>query len=87
MTQHCMNRLFFVYKQIDHLTPLAIRKLTTNHHCVVAWWLLDAICPVLLTRGGIPQKGLTTQWLQQFVSSTEVSTPFCATQHDTAFTH
>ena len=30
-------------------------------------------------RGGIPRKGLTAQWLQQFVSSTEVSTPFCNT--------
>ena len=44
---------------------------------MVAWLLLDANCPVLLMRGGIPRKGLTAQWLQQLASSTEVSTPFC----------
>ena len=32
--------------------------------------------PVLLMRGSIPRKGLTAQWLQQFASSTEVSTLF-----------
>ena len=42
------------YEQNDHLTPLAIWKLPTNHHGVVASLLLDADCPVLLTRGGIP---------------------------------
>ena len=55
---------------------LVIWKLSTNHHWVVAWLLLDANCPVLLTRGGIPQKGLTAQWLQQLTSSTEVSALF-----------
>ena len=70
----------FIHKQKDkrnnHLTPLAIWKPPTNHHWVVAWLLLDANCPVLLTRGGIPRKGLTAQWLQQFASSTEVTTLF-----------
>ena len=28
---------------------------------VAAWLLLDANCPVLLTRGGIPRNGLTAQ--------------------------
>ena len=64
------------YEQTDHLIPLVIWKLPTNHHWVVAWLLLDANCPVLLTRGGIHRKGLTAQWLQQFASSTEVSTLF-----------
>ena len=58
-------------------SPLVIWQLLTNQHWVVAWLLLYANCP-LLTRGGIPQKGLTAQWLQQFASSTEVSTPFFA---------
>ena len=42
----------------------------TNRELVVAWQLLEAVCPVLLTRGGIPRKGLTAQWLstvRQFV--------------------
>ena len=46
----------------------AVLKLLTNHEQVVAWLLLDAVCPVLLTKGGVPQEGLTAQWLQQFVS-------------------
>ena len=66
-----------------HLTPLAIWRLPTNHHWVVAWLLLDANCPVLLTRGGIPRKGLTAQWLQQFASSTEVGKyPFVQWCHE-----
>ena len=75
-SQPCTNRLPSVYEQNVHLTPFAIWKLPTNHHWVVAWLLLDANCPVLLTRGGIPRNGLTAQWLQQFASSTEVTTLF-----------
>ena len=41
-----------------------------NHKLVVAWQLLEAVCQVLLTRGGIARKGLTAKWLStvcQFV--------------------
>ena len=48
----------------------------TNHKLVVAWQLLEAVCPVLLMRGGIPRKGLTAQWLQQFVSLYRGKLPF-----------
>ena len=41
----------------------AVWKMLTNHELVVAWQLLEAVCPVLLTGGGIPRKGLTAQWL------------------------
>ena len=48
----------------------AVWEMLTIHESVVAWQLLEAVCPVLLTRGGIPRKGLTAQWLStvcQFV--------------------
>ena len=57
----------------------AVWKMLTNHELVVAWQLLEAVCPVLLTRGGIPQKGLTAQWqstVRQFVQR-EVALSFC----------
>ena len=53
----------------------------TNHKLVVAWQLLEAVCSVLLTRGGIPQKGLTAQWLEQFVSLYRGKLPFLTFHH------
>ena len=43
------------------INTTAVWKMLTNHELVVAWQLLEAVCPVLLTRGGIPRKGLTAQ--------------------------
>ena len=48
----------------------------TNHELVVAWQLLEAVCRVLLTRGGTPRKGLTAHRLQQFVSLYRGKLPF-----------
>ena len=56
-------------------TPRCLED-ATNHKLVVAWQLLEAVCPVLVTRGGIPRKGLTAQWLQQFVSLHRGKLPF-----------
>ena len=62
------------YERNDHLTPLAIWKLPINHHWVVVWLtVLDANCPVLLPRGGIPRKALQHSGSN---SSTEVNTRF-----------
>ena len=65
-TLHEMVFLCFRTKQQFNTT--AVWKMLTNHELVVAWQLLEAVCPVQLTSGGISQKGLTAQWLQEFVS-------------------
>ena len=74
----CTNWFYFVSERNGNLTPSAVWKLLTNHHWVVAWWLLDAVCPVLLTRDGIPWKGLTAQWLSNSSSVVQrQAPPFC----------
>ena len=56
------ERLSSVFQAKRQLTPAAVRESLTNHKQVVAWWLLDAVGPVLLMRSGILQKGLPAQW-------------------------
>ena len=46
----------------DGLTSSVFQGLPANHVQVVAWWLLDAVGPVLLMRSGILRKSLPAQW-------------------------
>ena len=61
---------FLCFQTKRWFNTTAVWKMLTNHKLVVAWQLLEAVCPVLLMRGGIPRKGITAQWLspvRQFV--------------------
>ena len=65
-----MSRFSSVSEKNGDFDTTAVWKMLTNHKLVVAWQLLEAVCPVLLMRGGIPRKGLIAQWLstvRQFV--------------------
>ena len=53
---------FLCFRTKRRFNITAVWKMLTNRELVVAWQLLEAVCPVLLTRGGIPRKGLTAQW-------------------------
>ena len=54
----------------------AVWKMLTNHELVVAWQLLEAVCPVLLTRVAFPEKTLQHSGCQQFVSLYRGKLPF-----------
>ena len=47
---------FLCFRTKRRFNITAVWKMLTNRKLVVAWQLLEAVCPVLLTRGGIPRK-------------------------------